>query len=185
MQNFAHLRHVNSHHPLSSDPICCINLIVNICVKLWKFTSYDWMEQMQMIFVTTGLKCATTWFEQFLRHPQTAISIHQYWYWQAWSAQSALFTRLATMVIQMVILGNTDGNGPKWQCAGSSCRIARRFNAPFQSRIGISIRYFKHFNLIFRTFQSVRQLITQSGGTNWYGRHSHNHVSAPKLPLLG
>ena len=59
--------------------------------------------------------------------------------------------------------GNTDGNGPKWQCAGSSCRIARRFNAPFQSRIGISIRYFKHFNLTFRTFQSVRQLITQSG----------------------
>ena len=49
--------------------------------------------------------------------------------------------------------------------------------APFQSCIGISIQYFKHFNLTFRTFQSVRQLLTQSGGTR-YGPQSHDHISA-------
>ena len=143
---------------MASVPTCYINLIVNICVKQWKSTNQDWMEQMQMIFITTGLKCATTWFEQFL----------------PWATNSDKYSPILilTGVLGPIATfyptphnGNTDGNGPKWQCAGSSCRIARRFNAPFQSSIGISIQYFKHFNLTFRTFQSVRQLITQSGAT--------------------
>ena len=52
--------------------MCCSNLIVNIGDKHSEFTS---LGQMQMNFVTTGLKCATTWFEQFL---QAATNSHNY-----------------------------------------------------------------------------------------------------------
>ena len=90
-------------------------------------------------FVTTGLKCATTWFEQFLLEPQTAISIHQYWHWQAWSGQSALFIAGNN--------GNTDGNGPKWPDVPGA-----RAASPDVSTRAISILYWD-FNPIFQTFQ--------------------------------
>ena len=140
--------------------MCCSNLIVNIGDKYSEFTS---LGQMQMNFVTTGLKCATTWFEQFL---QAATNSHNFspilivtgvfgpiatFYLARHNGNTAmlrdtmvieaiilLYTlAVIQMVIQMVMARNGD------------VPVARapRFNGPFQSRR-------RGLNPIFQTFQS-------------------------------
>ena len=164
--------------------MCCSNLIVNIGDKYSEFTS---LGQMQMNFVTTGLKCATTWFEQFL---QAATNSHNYspilivtgvfgpigtFYPVCHNGNTAMhrdtlvmeaIIHLDTLVIQMVMARNGD------------VPVARapRFNGPFQSRR-------RGLNPIFQTFQSdVSDISIRSPAHNaiwWnpipkYGRRRHN-----------
>ena len=168
--------------------MCCSNLIVNIGDKHSEFTS---LGQMQMNFVTTGLKCATTWFEQFL---QAATNSHNYspilivtgvfgpiatFYPVCHKGNTAMhrdtmvieaIIHLDTLVIQMVIQMVMARNG--------DVPVARatRFNGPFQSRR-------RGLNPIFQTFQSdVSDISIRSPAHNaiwWnpipkYGRRRHN-----------
>ena len=167
--------------------MCCSNLIVNIDDKYSEFTS---LGQMQMNFVTTGLKCATTWFEQFL---QAATNSHNYspilivtgvfgpiatFYLARHNGNTAMLRDtmvieaiilLDTLVIQMVMARNGDVPVAR----------ATRFNGPFQSRR-------RGLNPIFQTFQSdVSDISIRSPGhlcynAIWwnpipkYGRRRHN-----------
>ena len=143
--------------------MCCSNLIVNIGDKHSEFTS---LGQMQMNFVTTGLKCATTWFEQFL---QAATNSHNYsptlivtgvfgpigTFYPAHHNASGYNGKRGDNTSRYI--GNTDGNGPKWRCAGSSCHTFQRTisiqKAGIESDIpNISIWRFRHFNPFAGTF---------------------------------
>ena len=164
--------------------MCCSNLIVNIGDKYSEFTS---LGQMQMNFVTTGLKCATTWFEQFL---QAATNSHNYspilivtgvfgpiatFYPVRHNGNTTIhrdtmvieaIIHLDTLVIQMVMARNGDVPVAR----------ATRFNGPFQSRR-------RGLNPIFQTFQSdISDISIRSPAHNaiwWnpipkYGRRRHN-----------
>ena len=165
--------------------MCCSNLIVNIGDKHSEFTS---LGQMQMNFVTTGLKCATTWFEQFL---QAATNSHNYspilivtgvfgpiatFYLARHNGNTAILRD--TMVIEAIILLDTLVVIQMVMARNGDVPVARapRFNGPFQSsRRGL--------NPIFQTFQSdVSDISIRSPAHNaiwWnpipkYGRRRHN-----------